>query len=69
MLFIGWFLLDLGLQLLRLRDKIIGAKKYKRVLESVSVCVKLTLCISIGICISFAVWKGSVLELLQPIKM
>lgn len=30
-----------------------GAKKYKRVLESVSVCVKLTLCISIGMSIFF----------------
>ncbi len=30
-----------------------GAKKYKRVLESVSVCMKLTLCISIGMSIFF----------------
>lgn len=30
-----------------------GAKKYKRVLESVSVCVKLTLCISVGMSIFF----------------
>ena len=36
-----------------------GAKKYKRVLESVSVCVKLTLCISVGMSIFFLLYgKG-----------